>query len=129
MAAGNDDLFRRACEGFGVPELSSSPLFSSTALRAQHQSSLREILEKRFSGLTADQCLGIARKQGVPCAPINSYSEALADPQVGHYGWVQPLVLPGGANTKTFVSPLMKQQTPGKPPALGEHTEEVLRQL
>ena len=129
MAAGNDDLFRRACEGFGVPELSSSPLFSSTALRAQHQSSLKEILEKRFSGLTAEQCLGIARKQGVPCAPINSYSEALADPQVGHYGWVQPLALPGGAHTRTFVSPLMKEQKPGKPPALGEHTEEVLRQL
>jgi crotonobetainyl-CoA:carnitine CoA-transferase CaiB-like acyl-CoA transferase len=129
MAAGNDDLFRRACEGFGLAELASNPLYSTTALRAQHQVALKDVLEKSFASLTAEQCLGIARKQGVPCAPINSYSQALADPQVAHYGWVQPLALPGGAGTKTFVSPLMKDQKPGRPPALGEHTEEVLRQL
>jgi crotonobetainyl-CoA:carnitine CoA-transferase CaiB-like acyl-CoA transferase len=129
MAAGNDDLFRRACEGFDCVFLLSDLKYSSTALRAKNQVELKEILEKTFASLTAEQCLGIARKQGVPCAPINTYSEALADPQVGHYGWVQPLALPGGADTRTFVSPLMKQQKPGKPPALGEHTEEVLRQL
>jgi len=129
MAAGNDDLFRRACEGFGLSDLASNPGFSTTALRAQNQGALKEILEKKCATLTAEQCLGIARKHGVPCAPINTYSEALADPQVGHYGWVQPLALPGGADTRTFVSPLVKAQKPGKPPALGEHTEEVLRQL
>jgi crotonobetainyl-CoA:carnitine CoA-transferase CaiB-like acyl-CoA transferase len=129
MAAGNDDLFRRACEGFEVLDLASNPKFSTTALRAQHQEALREILEEKFASLTAEQCLGIARKQGVPCAPINTYSQALADPQVAHYGWVQPLALPGGAETRTFVSPLARSQKPGKPPALGEHTDEVLRQL
>ncbi len=128
MAAGNDDLFRRACEGFDCVFLLRDSKFSSTSLRAKNQIELKEIFEKRFAGLTAEQCLGIARKQGVPCAPINTYSEALADPQVAHYGWVQPLELPNGS-TRTFVSPLMKEQKPGKPPALGEHTEEVLRQL
>jgi crotonobetainyl-CoA:carnitine CoA-transferase CaiB-like acyl-CoA transferase len=128
MAAGNDDLFRRACEGFDCVLLLRDSKFSSTSLRAKNQIELKEIFEKRFAGLTAEQCLGIARKQGVPCAPINTYSEALADPQVAHYGWVQPLELPNGS-TRTFVSPLMKEQKPGKPPALGEHTEEVLRQL
>jgi crotonobetainyl-CoA:carnitine CoA-transferase CaiB-like acyl-CoA transferase len=128
MAAGNDDLFRRACEGFQCVSLLNDSRFSSTALRAENQTALKEILEKAFATLTAEQCLGIARKQGVPCAPINTYSEALADPQVEHYGWVQPLDLPSGI-TKTFVSPLTKNQKPGKPPALGEHTEEVLRQL
>src|SRR5262245_21098762 len=105
MAAGNDDLFRRACEGFDLSSLPHDSRFATTALRAQQQEALRDLLEKRFASLTAEQCLGIARRQGVPCAPINTYSEALADQQVAHYGWVQPLALPGGANTKTFVSP------------------------
>jgi crotonobetainyl-CoA:carnitine CoA-transferase CaiB-like acyl-CoA transferase len=129
MAAGNDDLFRRACEGFEYDLLLKDERFSSTALRAKNQEALKELLETKFALLTAEQCLGIARKQGVPCAPINTYSQALADPQVGHYGWVQPLELPGGGRTKTFGSPLSDSFRVSRPPGLGEHTEEVLREL
>jgi crotonobetainyl-CoA:carnitine CoA-transferase CaiB-like acyl-CoA transferase len=128
MAAGNDDLYRRACEGFGREELVQDPRFASTSLRAKNQGALRDLLEVTFSSMTALQCLEIARRQGVPCAPINSYSEALADPQVAHYGWVQPLELPGGTRTRTFSSPLGK--TPlRRPPALGEHSAEILKEL
>jgi crotonobetainyl-CoA:carnitine CoA-transferase CaiB-like acyl-CoA transferase len=130
MAAGNDDLYRRACEGIGRPELAADPRFATTALRARNQIELRDILESVFARHTAEECLGIMRRQGVPCAPINRYSEALADPQVEHYGWVQPLELANGARTRTFGSPL----GPGapirrRPPALGEHTAEVLREI
>jgi crotonobetainyl-CoA:carnitine CoA-transferase CaiB-like acyl-CoA transferase len=128
MAAGNDDLYRRACEGFGREELVQDARFASTSLRAKNQDALRELLEKTFTNMTAAQCLEIARKQGVPCAPINSYSQALADPQVAHYGWVQPLELPGGARTRTFSSPLGKIPL-RRPPALGEHTAEILKEL
>jgi crotonobetainyl-CoA:carnitine CoA-transferase CaiB-like acyl-CoA transferase len=130
MAAGNDDLFRRACEGIGRPELVADPRFASTALRAQNQDALREIWEAACARWTAEECLAIMRRQGVPCAPINTYSQALADPQVAHYGWVQPLELPGGARTKTFASPLGRgDAVRRRPPALGEHTEEVLKEI
>jgi crotonobetainyl-CoA:carnitine CoA-transferase CaiB-like acyl-CoA transferase len=129
MAAGNDDLFRRACEGIGRPELAGDPRFVTTALRAQNQTALKEIWETECAKWTAQECLAIMRRQGVPCAPINRYSQALADPQVAHYGWVQPLELPGGGRTKTFVSPLGPGAPVRRPPALGEHTEEVLAEL
>jgi crotonobetainyl-CoA:carnitine CoA-transferase CaiB-like acyl-CoA transferase len=128
MAAGNDDLYRRACEGFGREELTHDPRFSTTVLRAQHQSELKSLLEKTFASLTAAECLERMRKQGVPCAPINSYSQALADPQVAHYGWVQPLELPGGGRTRTFASPLGTAKLK-PPPALGQHTDEILKEL
>ena len=128
MAAGNDDLYRRACEGFGREELIADPRFRSTSLRAQHQAELRELLEQTFATLTAEECLARMRRQGVPCAPIHSYSQALADPQVAHYGWVQPLELPGGGKTRTFASPLGQTEL-RRPPALGEHTEEVLKEI
>jgi crotonobetainyl-CoA:carnitine CoA-transferase CaiB-like acyl-CoA transferase len=130
MAAGNDDLYRRACEGIGRPELAADPRFATTALRARNQAALRDILEAVFARHTAEECLAIMRRQGVPCAPINRYSEALADPQVDHYGWVQPLELANGARTRTFGSPLGRG-TPvrRRPPALGEHTAEVLREI
>ena len=73
------------------------------------------------------------RERGVPCAPINTYSQVLADPQVEHMGWVQDMTLPGGAKSKVVISP---QRIGGarldvyrNPPALGEHTEEVLAEL
>jgi len=133
MAAGNDDLYRRACEGLGRPDLFADPRFASTALRAQNQVALKDLLEPEFAKYTAAECLAIMRRQGVPCAPINTYSQALADPQVAHYEWVRPLELPGGAHTRTFVSPLrIDGQTSGvtrRPPALGEHTDEVFKEI
>lgn len=133
MAAGNDDLYRRACEVAGLPALAGDPRFASTALRAQNQQALKDLLEAEFAGRDAEEWLQDLRAQGVPCAPINSYSQALADPQVAHYGWVAPLELPGGARTRTFLSPLrLDGQTAPvarRPPALGEHTEEILKEI
>ncbi|HEY5636554.1 MAG TPA: CoA transferase, partial [Burkholderiales bacterium] len=130
MAAGNNELFRRACEGLGLEALVSDPRFVSTALRAQNQSALKDLWEAASAAHTTVACLAILRERGVPCAPINSYSQALADPQVAHYGWVQPLGLPGGAQTRTFVSPLGPGTVPRRaPPALGAHTTEVLAEL
>jgi len=130
LAAGNDDLFRRACQGTGCPQIADDPRFASTTLRARNQDALKHLLEERFAEFTAEECLALMRSQGVPCAPINTYSQALVDPQVAHYGWVQPLELPGGATTQTFVSPL----GPGvpvrrPPPALGEHTKEIRKEV
>jgi len=69
----------------------------------------------------------------VPCAPINSYSQILDDVQVKHMGWVEDIELPNGVRTRTIVSP---QRISGQrlgvyrnPPALGEHTAEVLAEI
>jgi crotonobetainyl-CoA:carnitine CoA-transferase CaiB-like acyl-CoA transferase len=129
MAAGNDDLFRRACQGLGHMEWTEDKRFVSTASRATHQGVLKELVEGACANYSAEECLAIMRRQGVPCAPINTYSQALADPQVAHYGWVQPLALPGGGETRSFASPLSKNSSIRKPPALGEHTAEVLKEL
>ncbi len=133
MAAGNDKLWRSACEHLGCAELVDDARFRSTALRARHQAELKNLLEKTFAQKTVNELLSLFEKAGVPCAPINSYSQALQDPQVAHMQWVQPLKLAGGTETRTFISPLrMRNERFGisrRPPALGEHTQEVLREL
>jgi formyl-CoA transferase len=57
----------------------------------------------------------------------------LADPQVAHLGLVQELELPSGTRTKTVISPMRidKEIMPvrRRPPAAGEHSEEILREL
>ncbi len=130
MAAGNDGLWRSACEAIGRTELAGDPRFASTALRASNQVALREILEAVFAGHTAAELLAKFRAAGVPCAPINTYSGALDDEQVRHMQWVREITLPSGERTRTFASPL---RLSGKglpirrdPPALGQHNEELL---
>ncbi|MCL4799378.1 MAG: CoA transferase [Burkholderiales bacterium] len=133
MAAGNDRLWRAVCEGMRRPDLAADARFASTALRAQHQAALRALLEADFARATVAHWLALFGGLGVPCAPINTYGQVLADPQVEHMGWVQPITLPGGARTRTFGSPLASRR--GRfaiyrnPPALGEHTDEVLAGL
>ena len=93
----------------------------------------REILEAIFETEDAQTWLARFRAAGVPCAPINTYSEVLADPQVEHMGWVQPVDLPNGVRTRTFGLPVrFDGQTTAlrrRPPALGEHNDEVLKEL
>jgi crotonobetainyl-CoA:carnitine CoA-transferase CaiB-like acyl-CoA transferase len=133
MAAGNNALWKSVCNVLGREDLLTDPRFSSPTLRAKHQDALLVILEQDF--VQADTALWLQRFRdaGVPCAPINSYSEVLSDPQVEHMAWVQPLELPNGVRTRTFASPMRfsGQGLPilRRPPALGEHNDEVLGAL
>jgi crotonobetainyl-CoA:carnitine CoA-transferase CaiB-like acyl-CoA transferase len=130
MAAGNDALWRSVCNVVNRPELVEDPRFLSTTLRAKSQVELRDILEAVFAKEPAEHWIESFRAAGVPCAPINTYSQVLADTQVTHMQWVQPLELPNGVLTKTFASPIRFGGQPPRiqrrPPALGEHNAEIL---
>ena len=133
MAAGNNALWRSVCEVVAREDLLADERFQSPTSRAKHQDALLDILETEFAGAGTTAWLERFRAAGVPCAPINTYSEVLADPQVEHMQWVQPLDLPNGHTTRTFASPLRMsgQNLPvrRRPPALGEHNEEILGPL
>jgi formyl-CoA transferase len=100
VAAGTDKLWAATCEVIARPDLARDTLLASLNAR------------------------------GVPCAPLNTYSQVLADPQVAHMGWVQPMELPNGVATRTVLSPMRLNganlPVRLRPPALGEHTAEVL---
>jgi len=133
MAAGNDALWKSVCDVLDRPDLLTDDRFKTPTLRATHQCALLEILEADF--VRADTAIWLERfrKAGIPCAPINTYSEVLQDPQVQHMQWVQPLELPNGAMTRTVVSPMpLSGENPRvlrRPPALGEHNDEILGAL
>jgi crotonobetainyl-CoA:carnitine CoA-transferase CaiB-like acyl-CoA transferase len=133
MAAGNNALWKSVCNVIGREDLLGNERFSSPTLRAKHQEDLLAILEERFAEANCETWLARFRQAGVPCAPINTYSQVLADPQVEHMGWVMPIELPNGVRTRTFASPLRfsGEGSPllRRPPGLGEHNEEILGAL
>ncbi|MGX9935285.1 CaiB/BaiF CoA transferase family protein [Advenella kashmirensis] len=130
MAAGNNSLWKSVCQVVGRPELFDDERFTSTSLRAQHQQALLEIMESIFASEDAQYWLEQFRAAGVPCAPINQYSDVLADEQVAHMNWVQNIPLPNGLTARTFASPIRFDGQTSRiavgPPALGEHNGEVL---
>jgi crotonobetainyl-CoA:carnitine CoA-transferase CaiB-like acyl-CoA transferase len=133
MAAGNNTLWKSVCKVVECPEFEGDARYTTTILRAQHQVELRDTLEGIFANHNAEHWIARFREAGVPCAPINTYSQVLADAQVEHMQWVQPIALPNGIQTRTFASPVrFSGVTPHirlRPPALGEHNAELLKTL
>jgi crotonobetainyl-CoA:carnitine CoA-transferase CaiB-like acyl-CoA transferase len=133
IAAGTNKLWQATCDVIARPDLTNDARFASPELRANNQNALRDLLEAAFAQYEAAELLERLRARGVPCAPINTYSQVLADPQVEHMGWVEEMTLPNGVKSRVVMSP---QRLGGErptvyrnPPALGEHTAEVLAEL
>ena len=133
MAAGNDRLWQAVCDVMQREDLAADERFASTTLRAQNQAVLCELLELEFAHKLAREWIELFSGAGVPCGPISGYGEALAHPQIVHNKLVQPIDLPTGDQTRTFLSPILinGEVAPVRlnPPALGEHTEAILDEL
>jgi len=69
----------------------------------------------------------------IPCAPVNSFSQALSDEQVNHRNMVIDLKHPSGSSTKGPGNPIKLSRTSEESfsaaPLLGENTSEVLQSL
>lgn len=95
----------------------------------------REFINRRLNEiLSQDSCadwLERLEAQRIPCAPVNSFEQALADPQVLHRNMVVELQHPSGRRTRGPGNPVKLSRTAGETfaaaPTLGQHTDEVLR--
>ncbi len=129
IAAGNERLWHEVCDAAGLPELKSDPRFHPQSQRARNQKQLAAILQPVFATRSKAEWLAELDRRGVPCAPINTYPEILADPQVTHLRLVQDMTLPNGKRTRTVAFPMKMTgyefAVYRHPPLLGEHTEEV----
>lgn len=129
IAAGNDRLWAEVAAAVGLPDLVDDPRYRSQVDRARNQVALAETLQQRFAQATAAHWLDEMDRRGVPCGPINSYGEILADPHVEAMGLVRPVRLPNGVETRTVAFPVAVsgQEAPLRPPPLlGEHGSEVV---
>ena len=133
MAAGNDRLWSSVCRVIDRLDLAQDARFVDTSSRTKNQVELCSLLEAIFATRDVEDWIEAFTAAGVPCGPINTYSQILSDPQVAHMGWVQDLVLPSGSRTKTFICPvLLTGKNVGvrsPPPRLGQHRDEVISWL
>ncbi len=136
LAIGNDGQFRRFCQATGHPELAQEARFSTNTQRVAH----REALEERLSQITrrhrTSEWVDLLEHCAVPCGPINDIAQAFADEQVRARGIAVEMQRDAGdriGSIATVATPLRLSDNPGSlrhaPPALGQHSNEVLKEL
>jgi crotonobetainyl-CoA:carnitine CoA-transferase CaiB-like acyl-CoA transferase len=128
ITAANDGLFRRLVGAVGLPGLADDPRFATNPHRVENRAALVEALSARLREQPRAAWLETLAAAGVPAAPVQDVGEVAADPQTEAVGILQRL----GAHTTVgpaFSADGERPTYPSPPPALGEHTEEVLREL
>jgi len=133
LAVGNDGQYAKFCEVAGRPELASDPRFAKNQDRVRNRAVLVPILESVMMGRDKADWLAALEATKVPCGAINNLAEVFADPQVNQRGMVTEWDHPLRAGLRLVASPIKLSATPVRsdlpPPLLGQHTEEVLRDL
>ncbi|PUA82625.1 CaiB/BaiF CoA transferase family protein [Nocardioides currus] len=130
VAAGNDRLWQSVATAVERPELLDDPRFTTQEGRVAHQVALAELLEESFMTRDADEWVTLLSSYGVPCGPINTFEEVLADPHVVDTGLLIRTTAPviGEVSDLAFPARISGAESvpTRRPPLLGEHNDEVL---
>jgi len=104
--------------------------FKSSTGTLQNQKFIESELNKKLSTETSEHWINALNSAKVPCAPINSFSQALSDEQVIHRNMVVEVDHPDGGKVKMPGNPIKLSYTDedsfSPPPHLGQHTKETL---
>lgn len=132
LAIGNDVQFRNFCVVAGEPRLADDPRFSTNARRVQHRAALLPLLREITRQKSTRTWIELLEKAGVPCGPINDIAGVFNDPHVLARELRRDLPHHRGT-APTVASPIRLSATPveyrSAPPTLGQHTQEILRDV
>ncbi len=127
----SDPHWRAFCTAFGRPDLHEDPRFVSNTLRVANRDALREIVAGLAATRTAASLSELLDRAGIPFSPVNTPSDLFHDPQIAVRAL--PVRMTDGREVRFPALPIaIDDETPGltrQPPALGEHTTEVLAAL
>jgi crotonobetainyl-CoA:carnitine CoA-transferase CaiB-like acyl-CoA transferase len=133
LAVGNDEQFARFCGVLDRPDLAQDERFRTNAERVRNNAVLTPILVEALAAQDRDHWVEACARAGVPCGPINTIPEALEDAQIRHRNMRMDIAHPLSGTVPQVASPMRFRNAPlahdRAPPLLGEHSEEILREL
>lgn len=133
FGAANQKLWTLLCGVLNRPDLLEDPRFAGNVERMKNRADLVATLEQTLAARNADDWIAALLDAGVPAAPIFTYEEALVSEQAQARNMVMEMEHPVEGTIKQLGFPVKLHGTPQQlrypPPLLGQHTEEVMREL
>lgn len=131
--AGNESLWQRFCDAIGMAQLKDDARFKLNADRTANHSELDPILQHHFASRPRAHWLKCLGEAGVPCAPIADVAEVTRNPHLqarqmilhAEHPAFDGLIVPGSPIKITGSKAVPNTRSP----ALGEHTDRVLREV
>ncbi len=127
--AHEDYFWRNLCQAIGMPELGDIEREQRWRMRDE----LAAVLKKVLLTKTREQWVKTLTEANVPCAPVLSLEEVVADKHLRQRGVFPEVEDAKGGKVKQVAFPARFSETPTEirrlPPALGEHTQEILEWL
>lgn len=132
LTAGNDAMWKKLAAVLGHEEWTADPRFARVVERVRNRDELTAEIEAALSTADVDHWVEVINAAGVPCGPVLDIGQVFSDPQVLARGMLQEMEHPDVGVFKTTGLPVKLSHTPGRierrPPLLGEHTDDVLRE-
>jgi len=131
----NNRQFEKLCAALELEDLVSDSRFGTNAKRVENRIELIEILSERVRRRPVAEWVEKLSKSGLPCSRVNSIREAFAEPQTEARQMIQEIGCNHSNSGKIHLTgiPIKLSQSPlvirSAPPALGEHSKEILTEL
>lgn len=133
IAVGNNDLWSRFCKVMDMEAYEKDPRFETNPRRVENRQALIQVIEERTSQFELEKLREMLDKAGIPNGPVWEIHDALNAPQTLARNMVQEMDHPSVGKIRLTGIPVKLEGSPGElrrpPPMLGEHTEEVLREM
>jgi crotonobetainyl-CoA:carnitine CoA-transferase CaiB-like acyl-CoA transferase len=133
IASFNNKFFHNICRAIGREDLLDDQRFSTIEDRLVRESELNVEIQQAFSQFDSAEMMRRLTKEDCMAAPVNTYEQTFADPQVQHNQMAVEVNHARVGKVKVGGIPVKLKKTPGAvrlaPPTLGQHTREVLQEL
>lgn len=129
VGVASEEQWRRFCEATGLEPLREDPRFATNADRVRHREELEQRIQERLSGADTGTWLRRLEAAGVPCGRVRSAAAAIDSPEASGRDMVVTMPDSGlrmlGFPVRLDGAPTLRRS----PPALGQHTVEILEEL